>query len=1233
MSPFLQIPSDQWLTANELAFAVRDGFPVSPGHTLVVTRRLVPTWFEATAAEQSAVMELVAEVRRLLDESLLPRPDGYNVGFNAGEAAGQTVPHLHVHVIPRYYGDVADPRGGVRHVIPEKANYLQPSPTALATGHPESPLWMHLAPRVASATEIDILAAFVRLSGLDVIEEAIFAALSRGAGVRVLVSDYLNLSEPRALRRLAGWMDVWTDTIDAAPPTTNASMASPRFAARLVVTADLPAAPASFHPKAWRIRDGSSTCLVVGSSNLSRPALLSGVEWNLLTPAASAPAAAATFEEAFDQLWDSSHELTPELIDRYTENVARLWPDGPVFDEQPGNTPQVTPRPWQQRAIETLQQLRSLGRTRAIAAVATGMGKTWLAALDMLALGRALGRRPRILVIAHRAQILAQAEAAIASVLDIEFGPAETSWYLGSRGSLSGMLVIASIQKLARPQGLQLLEAEHFDYAMLDEVHHAQAPTWRRVLARLRADFVLGLTATPERADGIDVAPLFDDNVACEASIGDGIEEESLVPFHYIGIADTVQYEQIPWRSGQFDPDELERAVISSDRMQRLWTAMQQHTGIRTLVFCCSKRHALFTRDWLRSRGLTAAAVFSGIGGDNPGSSLEQLRAGSLSCLCAVDLFNEGLDVPAVDRVVMLRPTSSKVIFLQQLGRGLRTSPGKQRLMVLDFVGNHRTFARRILQLLALGNPAATWSDVRRTLHGTKPQLPSGCLLDIDLTAQDLLRKFLPQGATAAVDAYREWRDEHGRRPEAAEFLRAGYLPKTAGAAAGGWLEFVDTEGDLTAEETACLSSFRLWFRMLETTSLNKSFKMIVLRVLLDREQLPGAMDLRPLCLACRRHLLQHPVLFRDVSDSDQGVDSLQSDDDVWCRWWHKWPISRWLDVQLGERWFRMSNGGFEFVPKVPEQLTAAFSRLSSEIVDWRLAAYCISRGLETAASPQSNLEFEASVAQVNKKPLLLLPPANGNQKRPTGITEVQLPEGDIWNFQMQKSRCHTASLQGSTDNQLPDLLRHWFGENAGLPGTAFRVRFRCENGLWSVSPETASLSATVEGKPRLETGNRLPRGARRNISKARQYVDYVPIYDLNIAAGGWGPESTPEIAAWLRLSNHTIRKGYFVAQVHGQSMEPRIPSGAWCLFRPCPAGSRENRLLLVQLRTEHSSDSGGRYTVKKYHSTKAPAAAGTWEHLEIELQPLNPAYETIRLTPETASDVLINAEFVDVVA
>ncbi len=168
------------------------------------------------------------------------------------------------------------------------------------------------------------------------------------------------------------------------------------------------------------------------------------------------------------------------------------------------------------------------------------------------------------------------------------------------------------------------MSKEEFDYVVIDEVHHAHAPSYRRVLAKIQADFILGLTATPERTDGVDVASIFDDNLAHHATIGDGIAEESLVPFHYIGIKDTVDFRQVPWRNGRFELEELERRVARSERMDRLWTAMQEHPAERTILFCCSRRHAIFARDWLRSKGVTSAAVFSG-GGDRCGESLEQL--------------------------------------------------------------------------------------------------------------------------------------------------------------------------------------------------------------------------------------------------------------------------------------------------------------------------------------------------------------------------------------------------------------------------------------------------------------------------------------------------------------------------------------------------------------------------------------------------------------------------------
>ncbi|MGV2334348.1 MAG UNVERIFIED_CONTAM: hypothetical protein LVR18_09605 [Planctomycetaceae bacterium] len=589
---------------------------------------------------------------------------------------------------------------------------------------------------------------------------------------------------------------------------------------------------------------------------------------------------------------------------------------------------------------------------------------------------------------------------------------------------------------------------------------------------------------------------------------------------------------------------------------------MQAHPGTRTIFFCCSRRHASFTRDWLRRRGLTAAAVFSGTGSDPLGESLDALRNGSLTSLCAVDLFNEGLDIPAVDRIVMLRPTESKVLFLQQLGRGLRTSPGKHRLLVLDFVGNHRTFATRLLHLLAIGNDNSGWNAVRNLVAGSPPPLPPAASSTSTSPPATCSRNSSRTRAVAARDAYRQWRDDNQRRPTALEFFRTGHRPRTVAAAQDGWLNFVKSEGDLTPEEMECLAAHDDWFRMLETTALNRSYKMVVLRVLLDRNELPGRIPLQLLSLSCRRHLLQHRILSRDIAEQAEFSDP------EWCTWWQKWPISRWLDNQAGKTWFQLKSSQFEFRPPIAPHLIPAFTQLTSELIDWRLAAYCTSRGLEEAWQ-EAGAVWEAGVSHVNGKPILFLPTVEKMPEQPVGPIDVQLPDGQCWVFRCVKVACNVASPTGVSGNQLPQLLRTWFGPNAGLPGTQFRVRFRKEANGWHAEPirPSAAPAITPSVPAAIPAHPEWPRGFRRSVAAAEQNRSWVPVYDLTIAAGFWGPESAPEIQGWVPITERSIQPGMFVAQVHGESMLPRIPNAAWCLFRPCPAGTREGRLLLVQLR------------------------------------------------------------------
>ncbi|MGB8853527.1 MAG: DEAD/DEAH box helicase family protein [Pirellulales bacterium] len=1272
-SPFLKVPEAEWVCANNLCFAIFDSFPVSPGHVLVITRRVVPTFFECTAAEQQAIMALVGEVKALLDQRLDPKPDGYNVGFNAGAAAGQTVPHVHVHVIPRYAGDMGDPRGGVRHVIPGKGNYLAGPPAAdagdprlsLTTG-PDRPLWPRLAERLPGASEIDLLASFVQPSGLDIIRSGLFSAIAAGARVRLLVGDYLGITSPEALRQLVGWID----------------LAGVAFEARLAELENLRGSPDSFHPKAWRIADSSGGIVVVGSSNLSRAALVSGVEWNLLGETSGSGDLDRELTAAFDDLWQQATLLSADVVERYAARVAeaaelrRAWDGERAPAAAPSTAPVVfTPRPWQQEALASLAAIRRDGYSKALVAVATGLGKTWLAAFDVLAVGREVGRPPRVLVIAHRAEILAQAEATLRQAI----APASVSYVAGASCDLSGQLVIASIQKLCRPDSLAALAAAApFDYCVIDEVHHAEAPSYRRVLARLselsRAtpSFTLGLTATPERSDGVDVATLFDDILAAQATIGDGIAEGSLVPFRYLGLKDDVDFEQIPWRNGRFDPAVLEAALENAPRMERLWAEWQAAPAGRTLVFCCSRRHAVFARDWLRKRGVAAAAVFSdaaGPGGpvsDPRMASLAAFHAGTLSALCVVDLFNEGVDIPLVDRVVMLRPTESKIVFLQQLGRGLRAADGKLRLEVIDFVGNHRVFASRLVHLLSLA-PAATAADatgfalLKRYLDGREPALPEGCVLDVELEAKQLLARFLPAGRAAVEEAYRGMRAELGRRPTPTELLHAHYLPHTLRAAHGSWFGFCRAEGDLDASEERVVERFGAWLGMLETTSLNKSYKMVVLRVLLDRDALWDGMEIGALATACRQFLVSHPALRADLAEipllgspkrerADKSPErergdrssnppptpSTPSPDPAFTAYWLKWPLSRWMDDQAGQRWFTRRGDRFVADFTCPPELRAAFESLTGELVDLRLAHYSRSRlapiqALSASDGTPLSTTFRAKVSHSGGKPILFLPTVESVPSRPTGPTRVRLPDGREWVFRFVKVACNVAhpadAASAGGNNALPALLRDWFGPDAGLPGTNFEVEFTSIDGQWLASPISSGRLSNLLNPPSTPPPAAPPFNLLPSPPPAARYTTHVPVYDLTAAAGFWGPESVPEEIGWTAVPGVSLKPGMFVARVTGTSMEPLIPDGSWCLFRPCPAGSREGRIVLVQLGTDGAGENGGRFTVKKYHSEKTVTADG-WRHDRIQLVPLNPAFEPIEIEAEDAGDLMIVGEY-----
>ncbi|MDG1484645.1 MAG: DEAD/DEAH box helicase family protein [Myxococcota bacterium] len=972
-------------------------------------------WGELSAEEQSAMLELAQQTVEQLSQAA-ETPTTFTVGFDTDTSP----PSLRI--IPRSAGVAGLSR-------------LLPGPPGLTTG-PDNPLRGAIRPLLREADRIDIVAAFIQDSGLKLLQAALLAAMRRGAAVRLITGDYLNITQSRALRRLLDWQEQVAAFSDGGEQDTGLVGS---LAVRVVETGKTGRA---FHPKCWRV-EAAGTGLAaawVGSSNMSWSALVVGEEWNLRVDASRQPQRYAEVDGAIEDLWARTRPIDAAWVADYERRVAEAEQPLPPGEVLADEDQAVTPTPIQAEALAALTRCRTEGRGRALVVMATGLGKTFLAAFDVLAWSAAAGRVPRVLFLAHRRELLTQAAATFRRLMPT----APFGWFVGAQAERSAQVTFASIQKLSRPEHLAKFAGDHFDYIIVDEVHHAGAASYRRLLGWFAPGFLLGLTATPDRADDVDVISLFDDCLPYRADLGEGIRRGLLVPFAYTGLADTIDYAPLPWRSGRFDPEALDVAVASQSRMAAVWSAWQDHPGARTIVFCASIRHARAVCDWLAARGVAVAALHSGADSAPREESLEALSDGTLDAVCAVDLLNEGIDLPGVDRVVMLRPTESPVVFLQQLGRGLRTAPGKTRLMVIDFVGNHRVFLGRIRTLLSLSGQRP---DLSGFLSGdASAGLPDGCSVDIAPAARDILRSLLPASdRSETVRLYRELRTARGRRPRAGELLRLGLDPSSIKERAGGWLQFVASEGDLSEDERRALRVAADWLSAVETTRLTKSFKLVMLDVLLKSEALGSGMPLDTLAARCHDAYLRSPALFRDLTDVQRLSNPRRPQAGQWLSYWKEKALKDWTGIG-GRSWFTIAEG--QLLSRLPlpadqPRVAEAVGRLTAELVDWRLTAY---RRASTLAGRQSTFVTRLDRSEAGLR--LRMPPDH----QLAGELIARLPDGVPWRFIFAGDGVAARPLFAG-DNALPELVIGWFGPEAGARWLLHRLRFTSTPDGWWVRP------------------------------------------------------------------------------------------------------------------------------------------------------------------------------------
>jgi len=460
-------------------------------------------------------------------------------------------------------------------------------------------------------------------------------------------------------------------------------------------------------------------------------------------------------------------------------------------------------------------------------------------------------------------------------------------------------------------------------------------------------------------------------------------------------------------------------------------------------------------RDFFQEQGISAAAVHSDSSTDPRAASLDRLRDNELDVIFSVDMFNEGIDLPSVDTIMMLRPTESRILWLQQFGRGLRQSESRDKtLTVVDYIGNHRSFLLKPEALLhalyQLGPGEAPLRAKLEELQRGDAELPSGCEITYDLSSIDILRKlFRPDGGAEARHFYETFREDHEQRPLAAEVYHSGYNPRTLGKLNGSWLHFVDSMGDMGSTHRVLLTQRAGRFLThLETTPMSKSYKMVTLLAMLRGDALPGEIGIEELTEEFARVAARSEHLAADVTASLTDFPALR-------RLLEQNPINAWTGAGStgGEAFFQYDDQIFRCNLDIPQEQRAAFQELVRELVEWRLATYL---DRNPSHSPDRII---CKVSHAGGRPILFLPDRNQNPDMPEGwMTVVANDEEYEANF--VKIAVNVMRRAGEAENQLPAVLTGWFGPNAGQPGTTHRVVLTREETGYRLAPQSGDPRA-----------------------------------------------------------------------------------------------------------------------------------------------------------------------------
>lgn len=1067
-----------------------------------------------------------------------------------------------------------------------------------------------------------ISVAFVTTSGVATIINKLKELENRGIKGEILVSQYLNFTQPEALKRLLKF-----ENINLRIATTG-----------------------NAHTKGYIFRSKEHYNFIVGSSNLTAQALCTNKEWNIKVSALDKSGIVEKVLREFQTDFEKGMPVTSEYILSYEEIYQNqlLQTRKIKLENLTVSQPLITPNSMQIEALENLQKLRAEGKNKALIISATGTGKTYLSAFDASAFNP-----KKLLFVVHRLTIANDSLNTFKSV----FGKDKTmGLYSGNQRDLDCDFVFSTIQTISKENHLDSFSKDHFDYIIIDETHRSGADSYLRLIEYFEPKFLLGMTATPERTDGNDIFRLFDHNIAYEIRLSKAMEEEMLSSFHYFGVAD-LSVENI-----QVDTKSDFRYLVADERVERIIEQAEFYgsdNGItRGLIFCSRKNEAIELAVLFNSKGFKTIALTGDNSEEERSKAIEKLETDNLSekldYIFTVDIFNEGIDIPKINQIIMLRPTESAIIFIQQLGRGLRKVDGKGYLTVIDFIGNYEN--NYLIPIALYGDTSYNKDSLRKLITEGSRMIPGDSTINFDeITKERIFQSIDSANMQLFADLKKDYnllKFKLGQTPMMMDFIEHGSRdPFLFVAYANSYYNFIlkvdkADKTELSTQEVQLLELFSK-----EINNSKRVEESLILLFLIESGEL-SVNTFKATVLEKYRYTISDDTIISCVLNlnfefvrKEKKIIFMKDNSfhfhDAFMGIIKNTIFKRFLLDSI-----RYSIHAFDSAYKEEHYkngliLYNKYSRKDvCRLLNWKkdlsstvfgylthgratpcFVTYHKSDAIESTINYNDHFINQSTFAWESRS----------NRRLESNEIKAVINSTRILLFVKKQDGEGTDFYFMGDVSIVPDSIEQGSMPDSNLPVVHFKFHIQ--------QPVIESLYQYITtDKIKHVDKSSLPENIgeiitiQRTLNFIEEFQNPVPLYDFYAAAGTFSEIQSEKDFTLIEGPRNSSNNEYFACKIIGESMNRVIPNGSICLFKTYTGGSRNGKILLIEYRDIQDPDFNSAFTIKTYTSEKNIMDENR-EHFSIVLRPnsYDSSYQNIIIDDENAAEMRVVGEFVEI--